>query len=270
MLTHSIRIRPFAFVIVAASLSSLAHAGEKKKPHLDLWLHPEGGELVVGSITEGTPGDPVDGVARVFGAELGIDPDFPFSAFEPGFQSLPGRATVGAVFTFSLPGPLLVWNGAELVPSDHAMTLDFGPASVVSGSDPVPGFAFTPQPTGLMHLHFDFVLSGPLGDPAPGIYALPMEFGTVTPALAPAPTSWIVFNLGQPEEAHDAAITFAERYLACGIDLSGDGDVDAEDLAILLGAWGSDDPSADLDGSGQVDAADLGELLGGWGFVCGS
>lgn len=255
-------------IAVAASIGALAHAADKK-PHLDLWLHPEGGELVVGSITEGTPGDPVDAVARVFGAEFGEDPEFPFAAFEPGFQTLPGGVTAGATFTFSLPGPLLVWDGSKLVPSDHSMTVAFGPASVVTAIDTVVGFNFTPQPSGLMHIHFDYLLSGPLGDPAPGVYALPIDFGMVNPPLAPAPTSWVVFNLGQDEGSHDAAITFAERYLACGIDLSGDGAVGAEDLASILGAWGTDDVDADLDGSGAVDAADLAELLGAWGFTCG-
>jgi hypothetical protein len=45
-------------------------------------------------------------------------------------------------------------------------------------------------------------------------------------------------------------------------DLNGDGSVDAADLAILLGAWGSRD--ADLDGNGTTDAADLAALLGAW------
>ena len=45
-------------------------------------------------------------------------------------------------------------------------------------------------------------------------------------------------------------------------DLNGDGAVDAADLAILLGAWGS--PDADLDGNGTTDAADLAALLGAW------
>jgi hypothetical protein len=52
-------------------------------------------------------------------------------------------------------------------------------------------------------------------------------------------------------------------------DLDGDGDVDAADLAILLGAWGTcPDPldcPADLDGDGSVSASDLAMLLGSWG-----
>ncbi len=51
----------------------------------------------------------------------------------------------------------------------------------------------------------------------------------------------------------------------CGADLDGDGMVNAADLAVLLGAWGS--AIADLDGDGTTNAADLTMLLGAWG-VC--
>ena len=52
--------------------------------------------------------------------------------------------------------------------------------------------------------------------------------------------------------------------------LDGDGNVDASDLAILLGAWGPVElcppyPSADLDQDCQVGPADLALLLGNWG-----
>jgi hypothetical protein len=56
-------------------------------------------------------------------------------------------------------------------------------------------------------------------------------------------------------------------------DIDGDGDVNAVDLAALLGAWGDRDegepfdprlPDADLDGDGRVGAADLAILLGDW------
>ena len=46
-------------------------------------------------------------------------------------------------------------------------------------------------------------------------------------------------------------------------DLNGDGVVDAADLAIMLGAWGTAGPG-DLNGDGVVDAADLAILLGNW------
>ncbi len=58
----------------------------------------------------------------------------------------------------------------------------------------------------------------------------------------------------------------------CGIepgDLVADCVVDASDLAVLLGAWGTCPRGgvcpADLNGDGQVDATDLAILLGAWG-----
>lgn len=48
-------------------------------------------------------------------------------------------------------------------------------------------------------------------------------------------------------------------------DLDGNGQVDGNDLIILLGAWGTSDAAADLDGNGIVDGADLMILLGAWG-----
>lgn len=52
----------------------------------------------------------------------------------------------------------------------------------------------------------------------------------------------------------------------CPLDLDGNGSVDAPDLAILLGSWGStSDLVSDVDYSGLVDASDLAVLLGAWG-----
>ncbi len=47
-------------------------------------------------------------------------------------------------------------------------------------------------------------------------------------------------------------------------DINGDGAVNAADLGILLGAWGTRDAQSDLNDDGIVDAADLGLLLGAW------
>ncbi len=59
----------------------------------------------------------------------------------------------------------------------------------------------------------------------------------------------------------------------CLINFDGNGTVDAGDLAVLLGAWGSapscgavDEP--DIDMNGEVDAGDLATLLGFWGSSC--
>ncbi len=47
-------------------------------------------------------------------------------------------------------------------------------------------------------------------------------------------------------------------------DVDGDGFVNGNDLAILLAAWGTNDPVADIDGDGVVAGGDLGMLLAAW------
>ena len=64
----------------------------------------------------------------------------------------------------------------------------------------------------------------------------------------------------------DLAIGAVAPVSPCPADLNGDGQVDAADLAALLGAWGT--AAGDANGDGQTDAADLAALLGAWGS-CG-
>ncbi len=52
---------------------------------------------------------------------------------------------------------------------------------------------------------------------------------------------------------------------ACEGDINGDGEVNVEDLLVLIGAWGGDDPAADLDGNGTVGVGDLLLLIAAWG-----
>ena len=52
---------------------------------------------------------------------------------------------------------------------------------------------------------------------------------------------------------------------ACEGDINGDGEVNVEDLLILIGAWGGDDLAADLDGNGTVGVGDLLLLIAAWG-----
>lgn len=47
-------------------------------------------------------------------------------------------------------------------------------------------------------------------------------------------------------------------------DINGDGAVNASDLALLLGAWGTANPASDLDHNGLVGGPDLAILLGAW------
>jgi hypothetical protein len=54
----------------------------------------------------------------------------------------------------------------------------------------------------------------------------------------------------------------------CPGDVNDSGIVNATDIAVILGAWGTNGgkfPRSDTDGNGIVDAADLAVVLGGWG-----
>jgi hypothetical protein len=67
-------------------------------------------------------------------------------------------------------------------------------------------------------------------------------------------------------ESNQVTVLISQAVAACPADLSGDGAVDAADLAELLGAWGSNPGHpADFNGDGVVNAADLAQLLGAWG-----
>ncbi len=75
-----------------------------------------------------------------------------------------------------------------------------------------------------------------------------------------------LFKPGTPDSI-TAATLGPDMATTCTEDLDGDGDVNAFDLAILLGSWGpvpTPDPP-DFDGDGDVDAFDLAILLGNWG-----
>ncbi len=65
-----------------------------------------------------------------------------------------------------------------------------------------------------------------------------------------------------------SSFRFVTRYTPpppCVGDLNGDNTVDALDLAIVLGAWGTATQQADVDGDGTVGASDLAFILGAWG-----
>jgi hypothetical protein len=47
-------------------------------------------------------------------------------------------------------------------------------------------------------------------------------------------------------------------------DINGDGAVNAQDLALLLNAWGTANAAADVDHDGIVNAIDLAAVLGSW------
>ena len=69
---------------------------------------------------------------------------------------------------------------------------------------------------------------------------------------------------GQTDDWAEIDVKFTLDEIVIQGDVDGDGDVDGEDLAKLLGSWGYDEPTADFNGDGVVDGSDLAILLGNW------
>jgi hypothetical protein len=99
-------------------------------------------------------------------------------------------------------------------------------------------------------------------------------FDAITPAIAFAGTTGEALIVWSGDDGtgltgDDEFEIVAQRYLVeipCPGDLDGDGAINATDLSVLLGAWGScAGCAADISGDGSVDAADLSILLGAWG-----
>ncbi len=86
--------------------------------------------------------------------------------------------------------------------------------------------------------------------------------GVFSGVSLPAPPSGTVLVV----EFEPNAVIVEVREEMAGVDgdLNGDGQVDAADLAALLGRWGTSDPDADLNGDGLVNAQDLARVLGFW------
>jgi len=93
----------------------------------------------------------------------------------------------------------------------------------------------------------------------PAMYANGMTFAEAAYMSIPA-LSWQNTPVGDPL----ARVTIGAGTPA---DLTGDGQVNSTDLAVILAAWGT--PDADLDGDGTTGSADLAIVLAAWGAAKG-
>ena len=229
-------------MIAVVTLASAVDAGPcvPAKKHFDVWLRIVDGDLVTGAIAEDET--PICDNWRVFGAEFGEEPGFPFSADEPGFQLDNGTVTPGTAFTF-LVQPMQVWNGTGFEATDETMDIEFGPLSVSTRTSSfVSGFQFAADGLGGFHNHFELTLPGVGGDdPVAGIYLIPMQMSGVEGSFGGTETFWFVMNLAQDEEDHEAAIDYVVENLAsapCPADVDGSRAIDFGDILEILSNWG--------------------------------
>lgn len=193
-------------VAVAATLSSvalMAPAAHANKGHLDPYVWAQGGRIEIGAWDDDA-GALHAPTWRVFGADLGEDPDFPFSIDEPGIRS----NLNGLTFSLDLDAGLQVWTGASFASSSSSMSMSYGGASIGTGSGGSMPFLVSEG----FHVHPEFTLAGFGGaDPAPGIYLISFRVSSV--GYGTSDRFWFAFNLGMDEATHDAAKEWVESNL---------------------------------------------------------
>jgi len=213
--------------------------------------------------------------SRVFGSELGeIAPGF---TDEPGFDCELGAFPFPSSIGFRIRGPLLRWvDGTADGRNAQTMSVAFGPLGPVESpqcNTAVEGFSLSVGSNGTWHRHLEFTIDEAAPD---GVYILGLELFSSLPTIADSRTFWIVFNHGDEETEHDAAIDWAQANLGsalCPADFDGDGQVAVPDIFAFLSAWFAGPESAgawrtDFDGSCGVGVPDIFAFLSAWFAGC--
>lgn len=159
---------------------------------------------------------------QVYGVELGVDA--PYQATEPGFVALPGVFSPSVNVGIDLRGSLKIWNGSDFsTPTPLRLLLGIGSGAgrseILSPTTDtfLPGIERLASLSGEWHRHFDLTLVDAAGlalpSPTPelseiGIYRLELQLHTTQPGIAPSLPFYLVFNNGDSELNHAAAVSF--------------------------------------------------------------
>ncbi len=182
---------------LVTTAQAVAHEG-------DVGLLITDGRIVTGIVEDGPGGEFVVPGQRVFAGEMF---EFGGSIFADG----PGLFAAAGEFpdsdlVFDFASPVQRWDGSTFVSATQTYTLEFGPLSATSPlAGSAPGFGIGVGPAGFDE-HYDFFLN----DPETGVYLLALDLSSSDSGIGSALTTYLVFNNGDDERAHDAAITYVE------------------------------------------------------------
>ena len=186
-----------ATMTLAVAGTALAHEG-------DVGLKIVNGGIVTGMVEDGPGGEFVIPGQRVFAGEM----------FEFGgqiFADGPGLFAAAGEFpdsdlNFDFASPVQRWDGSTFVSATQTFTLEFGPLSATSPlAGSAPGFGIGVGPAGFDE-HYDFYLN----DAETGVYLLALDLSSSDAGIGAAATTYLVFNNGEDEMVHDAAIHYVE------------------------------------------------------------
>jgi hypothetical protein len=260
--------------------------------HLDIGLVVQNGQIATGVFQLDDPNHPalIAPGTRVWGGQLGANPQDPFFTDDPGFGAVAGSGLPqGSLVGFDVLDDLQYWNGLGPVsfgpvPNGEKLRIKLGAQNryVGTGTGFQSGFNVASAGAGgTIHVHPSLFLWGADGNavPAtqdgveatPGIYLLTLQVRNSDPTIAPSAPLYIVLLNGVDGCAHCTALNEVGARMAhdrAPADLTFDRRVDHRDFeqfaACFTGpgiAW--TDPccqDADLDRDGDIDLTDFGLL----------
>ncbi|UYV12439.1 MAG: hypothetical protein NCW75_14205 [Phycisphaera sp.] len=186
-----------AAIALAVAGTALAHEG-------DVGLKIIDGRIVTGIVEDGPGGEFVIPGERVFAGEM-FDFGGRIYADGPGLFAAAGEFP-DSDLNFDFASPVQRWDGSTFVIAPQTYTLEFGPLSATSPlAGSAPGFGIGVGPAGFDE-HYDFYLN----DPETGVYLLALDFSSSDSSIGSALTTYLVFNNGEDERVHDAAIHYVE------------------------------------------------------------
>ena len=191
--------------VLAASVTVGAFADGDEHEHFDIGVWNDGGTLRTGGWDHDEEALEVSNL-RVFEAEFGEDPAFPWTIDEPGIGGVAADLglPVGANLTMNMMSGLGVWNGMGFDQSSTTMFVDYGPLSIDSNSGGQIDFLVTEDYD--LHPFYSITENSDVGS-----YLL--EFTFSMEGFESSDSLWIVFNLGLDEEDYEASVEWVEGNL---------------------------------------------------------
>jgi hypothetical protein len=174
--------------------------------HYDIGVWNDNGALMTGGFDHDDETLAVQNL-RVFEAEFGEDPVFPFATDEPGIGGVAADAglTEGTTINLNVSAGLGVWNGSGFnYGTADSMTIDYGPTSVGTGIGGTLDFLVTED----FDLHPIWSVNS---GAANGAYLV--ELTAAMAGFETSETFYVVFNLGLEEDDYEASVDWVSENL---------------------------------------------------------
>jgi len=221
----------------ALALSGAVIGSTTLAQHADIGFYPIGSRLATQGW--GDSNDAPIGYQRVFEGELDLVSGSVFGE-EPGYNVPDGTFSTSGTLTVSIRRPLRKWTGSGFGSTTDRMNFQVygGSQSVYTPisdpgdpeTDPLVHFEWAIDPAGGFHEHPDTYLvdAATTGNGSAGIYLAEFHAFAGVDGLTRSYPYWIVYNYGESEEDHQAAVEYTLESI-----------VPAPASAVLSGALGA-------------------------------